>query len=165
MNFQARAPFLFFLAGCVVLLASCASVMRLMTPDETQIRERIASIRTAILAKDVEGIYRWGTPDWAFKGPDGKIYDRAAYRVRTAKLFARVQIESLETQVRNVTLTNEYADVWLQQTMIRIETAADGTRERWRVTYPESHQWVKVADGWHVVQVQIVSVKREQLPL
>ena len=165
MNFSARAPFLFFAIGCAVALAGCAGLAQALNPDEAQIRDRIASIRTAILAKEVEGIFRWGTRDWTFKTPDGKTFDRAAYRERTAKMFAQVQIESLETEVRSVTISENHADVWLQQTMVRTETAADGTRTRWRVIYPESHEWVKVADGWRVSRVAILSMKREALPL
>lgn len=135
-----------------------------MNPDETQIRDRIASIRTAILAKDVEGIFRWGTPDWRFHAPDGKTYDRDAYRERTTKLFSTVEIESLDTEIFHVALSGVHAEVGLRQTMVRAENSASGTRVRWRVKYTEAQEWVRVADGWRVASVRVTSLTRDQAP-
>lgn len=165
MNLAVRAPFVLYLVGCALSLAGCTGVARVLSPDHAQIRERIATIRAAILTKDVEGIFRWGTPDWSFTAPDGRVYDRTAYRERTTKLFAAVEIESLETDVRQVHVDGVHADVWLQQTMVRTETDASGTRTRWRVTYGEDQEWVRVSDGWRVVGVKVIGMKRDKVPV
>jgi len=158
------APLLFGLISCALLLGGCAGFMRVMNPEEAQIRERIASIRIAILAKNVEGVFRWGTPDWRFKAPDGKIYDRDAYRERTTKLFAAIEIESLETEVFRVSIQDAHAEVGLNQTMVRAETDASGARVRWLVKYSEAQEWVRVVDGWRVARVTVTSSNREKAP-
>lgn len=161
MNFTARAPLVIFSGLVAWLLVACASMERVLTPDDAQIRERIESIRSAIMAKEVEGIFRWGTPDWKFRAADGKTYDRAAYRERTTKLFTQIEIESLTTKVTHVDLQGVRAQVRLNQEMVRREVDAGGKATRWRVTYPEEQEWVKVADGWRVVRVSVFMVKRE----
>lgn len=161
MSHAVKTPLLLALvAATAALLAGC----NLTTPDR-QIRERIASIRAAILAERVDGIFEFGTPDWAFVAPDGKRYDREAYRARTAKLFADVQIESLETKVISLTAQGPRAEVWIEQAMVREETDASGARARWKVTYREKQDWFKTdARGWLVGRVEVIGPRREKLP-
>lgn len=143
------------------VLAGCSGMLA-----EKQIRERIFSIREAILAKRAEGIVEFGTPDWHFAGPDGKTYDRAAYLVRTAKLFSGIEIESLDTHIDSCLMFNERAEVMLTQTMVRIETDAVGARARWKVRYREKQEWVETrARGWLVTSVMVFQPEREKLPL
>lgn len=161
MNLTARAPLLF--AGLVVamFLAGCSS----SGTAEKQIRERILSIREAILAKRAEGIVEFGTPDWRFDSADHKSYDRASYLARTKKLFADVQIESLETRIDRIDRHDSRAEVSLTQTMIRTETDPSGTVTRWRVRYRERQEWIETAArGWLVTHVSAFALEREKLP-
>jgi len=161
MNLTARAPFLFvgvalFVAG----LVGCSSIY-----GERQIRERIFSIREAILAKRAEGIVEFGTPDWRFDGSDRQSYDRAAYLVRTKKLFADIQIESLETHIDRVDVRDSRAEVALTQTMVRTEKDATGAPVRWKVRYHEKQEWVATPSrGWLVAHVSVFAPEREKLP-
>ena len=130
---------------------------------EAQIRERIASIREAILAKRAEGIVQWGTTDWSFAPGDGKTYDRAAYLQRAKDLFARtVAIESLETVVDRVAVAGATAEVEITQTMVRRERPADrpvdGPVTRVRLYYRERQAWVRAAAGdWRVRRVEFIA--------
>jgi ketosteroid isomerase-like protein len=162
MNIKARAPLLFLAAGFAALfLGGCTPPVK----PETQIRARLASIREAILAKRVDGIFEFGTPDWTFVGPDGKSFSRTAYRERTTKLFAEIGIESLETNIERVDVRRGQAEVRLTQTMVRTERDATGATTRWRVTYQETQEWVETpARGWLVVRVQVYNPKRVAWP-
>lgn len=159
MSISARAPLLFFAAFFAALaFGGCTAQSR----ADAQIRERLASIRTSILAKRVDGIFEFGTPDWTFVGPDGKSFDRTAYRARTTKLFADIGIESLETKIESVSIQGSRADVRLTQTMVRTERDASGAATRWRVTYQEAQEWIETpARGWLVVRVNVHNPKRE----
>jgi ketosteroid isomerase-like protein len=161
MSHAVKTPLLLALLTAVAALAAGCN----LTTADRQIRERIASIRTAILAERVEGIFEFGTPDWVFVAPDGKRYDRDAYRARTTKLFADVQIESLDTQVISLTTEGPRAEVWIEQTMVREETDAAGARARWKVTYREKQDWFDTAArGWLVGRVEVIDPRREKLP-
>jgi ketosteroid isomerase-like protein len=146
------------------LLAGC------MTPAqraEVQIRERIASIRDAIRAKQAEGIVRWGTADWSFTGPDGKSFDQAAYLVRARGLFERITVlDSLETTVDRIDLRGDTAQVEITQLMERHEhNATTGGVDHIRMRYREHHDWVKAADGWRVRAVRFIGTpERTVLP-
>lgn len=147
--------------AAVAWLAGCSGLMA-----EKQIRERIFSIRASILAKRAEGIVEFGTPDWRFDGPDGKSYDRAAYLARTARLFAGIEIESLDTHIDSCRMRDARAEIMLTQTMVRIETDAAGVRARWKVRYREKQEWVETRTrGWLVTSVMVFHPEREKLPL
>ncbi len=162
MNIAARAPLLFLAA---VFAALAFSGCTLPVSPEKQIRARLASIRESILAKRVDGIFEFGTPDWTFVGPDGKSFNRAAYRERTTKLFAEIGIESLETNIETVDVRRGQAEVRLTQVMVRTERDATGATARWRVTYQETQDWVETeARGWLVVRVRVYNPKRTALP-
>lgn len=123
--------------------------------DAAQIRERIASIRTAILARQPEGIVHWGTPDWTFTGPDGTTVDRTAYLARARTLFTRITaVDSLDTQVDRVAVHGDTADVEITQTMRRHEQGPEpgAVSDVW-IRYRERHDWVRTADGWRVRRV------------
>jgi len=161
MNIARRAPFL--LVAWLTVAAIFSGCM--MSVAEVQIRERIASIRSAILAKRAEGIVEFGTPDWSFRTADGKAFDRAAYLARVEKLFAEVEIESLDTKVERVFAGNGRAEVELVQTMVRTEPEGAGARTRWKVSYREHQEWVRSPTrGWLVVSVQVYNSTREKLP-
>jgi ketosteroid isomerase-like protein len=150
------------LAGALLALAlaGCAAPRA-----EDLIRERLMAIRAAILAERVEGIFEFGTPDWAFVAPDGTRFDRTSYRARTEQLFARIGIESLDTAVESVRVRDGRAEVRLVQTMVRTETGADGRAARVRVRYAEVQDWVDTPGrGWLVAQVRVLSPSREELP-
>lgn len=136
----------------LTLAAGCSSPAE---RGETQIRERIASIRAAILARQPEGIVRWGTDDWSFTGPDGKTFDRAAYLERTRGLMERiVAVDSLDTHVDRIALIGATAEVEITQTMERRERdPATGQVTRLRLRYRERHDWVRATDGWRVRRV------------
>lgn len=160
MNIAVRAPLLF-----VSVLALLAGAGCVAPAPETQIAERIASIRAAILAERVDGIFEFGTPDWQFIAPDGKRFDRAAYRARTVQMFAGIEIESLETKIDSLKARDGRAEVRITQTMVRTETDASGGRRRWRARYQESQEWVLTpARGWLVVSVRVFNPQREELP-
>lgn len=155
--------------GLTAGLAGCATNLREPAAAEAQIRERIASIRAAIVAKSAEGIVRWGTADWSFTGADGQTYDRAGYLRRTAGLFAQVeQIESLQTMVDRVAVRGGEADLELTQTMVRRERPAEagGAGKRWWLRYREHQVWVfRGADGWRVRRVEFIGApERRELP-
>ena len=150
------------LAGALLalVLAGCAAPRA-----EDQIRERLLSIRAAILAERVEGIFAFGTADWAFLAPDGTRFDREAYRARTEQLFARIAVESLDTAVESIRAQDGRAEVRLVQTMVRAETDAAGRTGRWRVRYAEVQDWVDTPGrGWLVAQVRVLNPSREELP-
>lgn len=162
MNIAVRAPLLL-----VALLAVAAFFSGCETPAaDAQIRARIASIREAILAERAAGIVEFGTPDWRFVAADGQAFDRAAYLERVEKLFAGIEIESLETRVERVDERGARAEVELVQIMVRRETDAAGERARWKVRYREQQEWVMTATrGWLVARVKVYSSQREKLPL
>jgi hypothetical protein len=162
MNLTARAPLLF--AGFILLAAGLVGCSQLSA--EKQIRERIAAIREAILAERPEGIIEFGTPDWRFDTPDRKTFDRAAYLERTRKLFAEIDVESLDTRIDRIDHFGERAEVSLTQTLVRVETDAAGARTRWKIKYRETQEWVLARDrGWLVAHVTILyHPKREALP-
>lgn len=154
MNITVRTPWLFLgLMGLLAALGGCSNAA-----VEQQIRERIGSIREAILARRAEGIVEFGTPDWIFVAPDGKSFDRVAYLERTKKLFGSVVIESLDTHIDRIERHDSRAEVWLTQTMVRVETDAAGVRTRWRVRYQERQDWFETRErGWLVGRVTILS--------
>lgn len=139
------------LFACLVFLG-CASTG---ADAGRQIRERIASIRTAILAKEPEGIIRWGTDDWTFVGPDGKAYDQAAYLVRARDLFNRiVTVDALDTKVDKIVVQGDTAEVEITQTMERHERdAATGKVLHLRLRYRETHVWIRTGGEWRVRSV------------
>ena len=149
-----RRPVL-WLTLLTLLVAGCVSPAQ---QADRQIRERIASIRNAILALQPEGIVRWGTPDWSFTGPDGKSFDQASYLVRTRGLFARVvKVDSLDTHVDRLDVKGDTAAVEITQTMERHEReAATGKILHLRLRYRESHTWVRTDDGWRVRRVAFI---------
>lgn len=128
------------------------------TGAEAQIRERIASIRAAILARQPEGIVAWGTDDWAFTGPDGVAVDKAAYLVRARALMARVDaVDALTTDVDRLDVHGTTADVEITQHQERHERdAATGAVTHLRLRYREHHVWVLTADGWRVRRVTFI---------
>jgi hypothetical protein len=132
---------------------------------ELQIRERIASIRAAILARQAEGIVRWGTPDWQMIAADGTRYDKAAYLVRARALMDRiVTVDSLTTAIDAVATTPTDATVELTQTMERHERdAASGAVVHLRMKYRERHTWVKTDDGWRVKVVLMLPGAERQV--
>ena len=146
---------LLWLTLITLLLTSCISPVQ---QDDNQIRERIASIRTAILALQQEGIVRWGTSDWSFTGPDGKSFNQASYLIRTRGLFARVvTIDSLDTHVDRLDVQGDTAAVEITQTMVRHEReAATGKILHLHLRYRESHTWVRTDDGWRVRRVAFI---------
>lgn len=149
-----RAAVLFgLLAG--FLLAGCTTPAQ---RAETQIRERIASIRTAILERRAEGIVEWGTEDWSFTGPEGTRFDKAAYLARTRGLFDRVvAIDSLDTHIDTVAVHGATAEVELTQTMERHEREATSVvLSHLRLRYREHHDWVRTPDGWRVRTVRFI---------
>jgi hypothetical protein len=149
---KAAAVVLCLLSG---LLAGCGHPIQ---PAEAQIRGRILSIRDAIRLRQPEGIVRWGTADWSFTGPDGQVFDRAAYLVRTRALFARIEtLDSLETVIDRVEVRGDSADIELSQAMERHERdAASGERVHLRLRYRERQLWVKTDDGWRVRRVAFI---------
>lgn len=162
MNLTVRAPFL--LVGAVLCAAGLAGCSGLAA--EKQIRERIASIRDAILAERAEGVVEFATPDWHFDTPDLKQFDRTTYVERTRKLFADIDVESLETRIDRVDYLGERAEVMLTQTLVRVETDAAGVRSRWKLKYSERQEWILSRDrGWLVAHVTILyHPKRAALP-
>jgi len=138
-----------------VLLGGCAAFG---PRAEDQITARIFSIRDAIRAQQAEGIVRWGTADWSFAGPDGKVYDRAAYLERARGLFARiVTLDALETHIDRLEVNGRSAAVEITQTMERHERdAASGQILHLRLRYRERHAWTETADGWRVRSVAFI---------
>jgi len=125
---------------------------------EKQIRERIATIRTSILAKEPEGIIRWGTDDWTFVGPDGNAYNKATYLVRARDLFNRiVTVDALDTQVDKIVVQGAAAEVEITQTMERHERdTSTGKILHLRLRYRERHTWVRVDGEWRVRSVSFL---------
>jgi ketosteroid isomerase-like protein len=160
MSIAVKTPLLLALVAAVAVFAAGCSALA----PERQIRDRIAAIREAILAERVDGIFEFGTPDWVFVAPDGKNYDRDAYRGRTTKLFAEVTIESLATEVTSISPDGPRAEVWIRQTMVREEADPAGGRARWQVSYRERQEWFKTTTrGWLVARVQVIDPRREKL--
>lgn len=146
------------------LVAGCATPAQ---RAEAQIRERIFSIRDSIRLKQAEGIVRWGTPDWTFTGPDGKIFDRPAYLVRARSLFERIPVlDSLETTVDRVDVRGDVAEVEITQLMERHERdPVTGAVAHVRLRYREHHDWLRTGDGWRVRSVRFIGPpERTMLP-
>lgn len=138
----------------LLLLAACATGP---APGEGQIRERLAAIRVAILARQPEGIVRWATDDWTMVDATGQTFDQAAYLVRVRGLFERLEaIEALDTRIDRVALAGDRAAVELTQTMVRRERDAAGQVARVQVRYREAQDWVRVAGEWRMRQVRFV---------
>lgn len=136
---------------------------------EREIRGKIAGIREAILAKSATDIVRPSTPDWTFTAPDGVVFDRASYLVRTEALFSRIiAIESLTTTVDRVTFVDpSTAEVEISQRMVRSERAPDtGLVSRLSLRYRERHLWALTNDGWRVRRVEFIGTpERVVLPV
>lgn len=163
MRFPPPQPH-WILGSLLLVAAGCATAH---STAETQIRARLASIRSAILAREPEGIVRWGTADWTFTGPDGKAFDRTAYLVRTRDLFARVvSIDALDTHVDLVDVQGDAATVEITQTMRRHERdAATGRVAHLQLRYRERQAWLRAADGWRVRSVSFLGPpERLELP-
>lgn len=153
--------FLTFLA--LLVMTGC---MTLPSP-ETEIRSRLASIRTAILARNADGIVHWGTPDWTLVAADGTSHTRDSYLVRARALFERIEkVDSLETAVDRLDVRGDTAEMEITQTMVRHERdAATARRLHLRLRYRERQTWVKTADGWRVRQVLFLGQpERTELP-
>ena len=147
--------------AAVVILLALGLAAGCATPAQrarAQITERIYSIRDAIRARQAEGIVRWGTADWSFTGPDGKVFDRAAYLVRARGLFERiVTLESLATVVDRIDVHGTFADEEITQTMERHERdATSGEILHLRLRYREHHVWMVTSDGWRVQTVAFI---------
>ncbi len=151
-------------AGVVLLVAGLVGCSQISA--EKQIRERIASIREAILAERPEGIIEFGTPDWRFDTPDRQSFDRAGYLERARKLFADFDIESLDTHIDRIDRDDARAEVTLTQTLVRVETDATGARTRWKMKYGERQEWIWTRDrGWLAAHVTVLYRPiREALP-
>ena len=146
-----------------VVAASCAARSG---RAESQIRQRIESIRASIVARQAEGIVRWGTDDWTFTGADGVSFDKAAYLDRTRALMDRiVSVDSLTTTVDAVQVAGSDAMVEITQRMERHERdASTGAVAHVRLKYRERHRWVPAADGWRVRSVVFIgAVERDVL--
>lgn len=131
-----------------------------------QIPSRLGDIRAAILARNAEGIVRWGTEGWHVVERSGAVVEREAYLARTRALFARIEIESLDTQIDLIDTAGKDATVEITQTMVRRERdAATGKSSRWRVHYRERQRWTLSSDGWRVAQVAFIGDSdRRELP-
>ena len=152
-------------AAAATIGAACAG--RRPAPDR-QIRERLASIRTAILEKNADGIVRWGTDDWQFVGADGRAAGKADYVASARALMARiVAIDRLDTTVDRIDVHGDTADVGITQAMERRERVpATGAVQRLRLRYREQQQWVLAADGWRVRRVALAGpAERTVLPI
>lgn len=160
-----------FLVLVFSLLAGCASdpASARKSAVEQEIRAKIASVREAIMAKDAAGIFRNGTADWTFTGPDGVTLDRERYLVRTEALFARIiTIESLQTTVDRVDISSaDLAEIELTQIMVRSERAPQtGEISRLNLRYREQHRWIRTADGWRIQKVTFIGTpERTVLPV
>lgn len=150
---------------CLFALSSAAPPLAAQEAKE-QIPLRLADIRSAILAKNAEGIVRWGTESWHVIERSGAIVEREAYLARTRALFARIEIESLNTQIDLIDAAGKDATVEITQTMVRREKdAATGKSTRWRVHYRERQRWTLSSDGWRVAQVAFIGDSdRRELP-
>lgn len=149
MNLPARAPHLFV---AVLLLVGCSH-----GAPEKQIRERIAAIGDAIRAERAEEIVEFATPDWHFDTSDGRTYGRAAYPERTKQLFADNEVEALHTRIDRFERHDSRVEVWLLQTVVRVETDGDGNHTRWRLVYRERQDWVETRSrGWLVARVVLL---------
>jgi hypothetical protein len=133
---------------------------------DTQIRERVASIRDAILAKNAEGVVKWGTDDWEMRAADGTRFDRSSYLTRTKALMDRVaSIDSLTTTIDSLVVNANEATVEITQLMERHERpASGGAVQHVRLKYRERHTWVRATDGWRVrLVVMLPGAEREVL--
>ncbi len=158
-----RLPFASLL---VCLLAACLASPLAAQEAGEQIPTRLADIRAAILARNAEGIVRWGTEGWHVVDRSGAIVDREAYLTRTRALFARIEIESLDTKIDRIDANGKEATVEITQTMVRREKdPTTGKTQRWRVHYRERQQWTLGPDGWRVAQVAFIGDSdRRELP-
>lgn len=158
-----RPPFASLL---LCLLAALLAAPLAAQEAKEQIPARLADIRTAILARNADGIVRWGTDDWHVVDRSGAIVEREAYLTRTRALFARIEIESLDTQIDLIDVAGKEAAVEITQTMVRREKdPATGKSQRWRVHYRERQSWTLTADGWRVAQVAFIGDSdRRELP-
>jgi ketosteroid isomerase-like protein len=162
MGLRTQAPSIIIaLAAALFTLAACTH--GLPFAGDRQIRERIGSVREAILAKRAEGVVQYATPDWTFRGPDGKSYDRGGYLERTRKQFSTAEVETLQTDIGSIDINGDRAAVRIHQAMVRTETDSAGGLARWRVTYDESQDWQKTSRGWLVARVQVHPLSREKL--
>lgn len=146
-----------WLLGFLVLFTGCSTAVQ---RGEGQIRERLFSIRAAILAKDASGIVRWGTDDWTFVDQAGQAFDRAAYLVRAKGLFDRiVAVDALDTHIDRIAIQGAEAQVEITQTMERHEReAGSGRVQHVRLRYREAQTWVLVTEEWRVRRVAFVGV-------
>ncbi len=162
MGLRTQAPSIIIaLAAALFTLAACTH--GLPFAGDRQIRERIGSVREAILAKRAEGIVQYATPDWTYRGPDGKSCDRGGYIERTRKHFSTVEVETLQTDIGSIDINGDRAAVRIRQTMVRTETDPAGAIARWRVSYDESQEWRRTSRGWLVARVQMHAPARERL--
>lgn len=140
----------------LAFLAACTTPT--LERADTQIRDRILSIRDAIRAKQPEGIIRWGTDDWTFTGPNGQAHDKASYLARAQGLFERtLSIDALETSIDRISVGGDRAEVEITQRMERHErNPATGRVQHLRLRYREAHVWVRTPDGWRVQSVRFL---------
>jgi hypothetical protein len=144
-------------AGAILLALIAPAASRAAGPEQ-QIRDRIDSIRRAIIARQAVGIVRWGTDDWLFTGPDGVSVDKTTYLTRARALMDRiVTVDALETTVDRVDVRGDTADVEITQAMERHERdAANGTIVHLKLRYRERHEWIRASDGWRVRRVSFI---------
>ncbi len=146
-----------FVPRLLCLVAALLTAPLTAQEAKEQIPARLADIRTAILARNADGIVHWGTEGWHVVDRSGVIVEREAYLARTRALFARIEIESLDTQIDLIDASGKEATVEITQTMIRREKdPATGQTQRWRVHYRERQRWTLTADGWRVAQVAFI---------
>jgi hypothetical protein len=151
-------PFLVRAGAAAFLVAVATPLTILGARPEQQIRDRIDSIRRAIIARQAEGIVRWGTDDWSFTGPDGVSVDKAAYLIRARALMDRiVTVDALDTTVDRIDIHGRTADVEITQVMERHERDPEhGTVVHLKLRYREHHEWVRASDGWRVKTVSFI---------
>lgn len=152
-------------AAVVTGCATQADPAARLAADQAEIRERVAAIREAILAKSAEGIVRDSTPEYQFTGPDGVAFDRAGFVARTRALMTRiVAIESLETHVDRVAVDGDAAALEITQTMVRTESPAGGGEAvRLWLRYRENHTWVRTPEGWRVRSVEFLGTPERRI--
>jgi hypothetical protein len=92
------------------------------------------------------------------------IVARALVIIAATVLVTGCATPRAEDQIRARLLSIRRAQVRLTQTMVRIETAATGERQRWRVSYDERQEWSYSKErGWLVAIVQVINPRRELL--
>ena len=159
MSLRAAVRTVLVRASAAAILVAVATPLTILgARPEQQIRDRIDSIRRAIIARQAEGIVRWGTDDWSFTGPDGVSVDKATYLARARGLMDRiVTVDALETTVDRIDIHGRTADVEITQAMERHERDADhGTVVHLTLRYRERHAWVRTSDGWRVKTVSFI---------